>query len=155
MNYKMPFLMFSLSLDKLKIMNMKLFSIFLFLSLFFTSCANNANEKEDIKKLLKTGEWKLVSSDKKFNHFQSGLKFSPDKQVFFLDSQGYVIPPHHKQVYEVSGDTLMIIDYKYEPQILYERGTFILLIKELTEEEFVGELIHPDKGNVLKFKQLH
>src|SRR5690554_8216915 len=92
MNYKMPFLMFSLSLDKLKIMNMKLFSIFLFLSLFFTSCANNANEKENIKKLLKTGEWKLVSSDKKFNHFQSGLKFSPDKQVFFMDSQGYVIP---------------------------------------------------------------
>lgn len=134
---------------------MKLFSIFLALCFLLTSCGDNADaNKKNTKSLLKKGEWRLTSSEKTFSQFQSGLKFSPDKQVFLLDSQGYVIPPHHKQIYNLSGDTLTIVDYKYEPQFIFERGTFILLIKELTEDEFIAELIHPDKGNVLRFKKV-
>lgn len=133
---------------------MKLFSVFLGLGLFLVSCGpNDDNSKEKTKELLNQGQWELVSSEKKTTRFQSGLKFSEDKQVFYVDSQGHIIPPHHKNEYSVSGDTLKIVDYRYEPQIIYDQGTDILIIKELNEEKMVLEAIHPEGPNELVFEK--
>ncbi|WP_123776113.1 hypothetical protein [Brumimicrobium aurantiacum] len=126
-------------------------SILLFASCDFEAGGSNEIETEEI---LETGRWKLIESDKVFKNFQSGLKFSKDNQVFSIDSQGGYVASPHERIYTLSADTLRIIDYRYEPNFLYEKGTNILLIKELTEDKLILESIHPEPNAKLSFEKI-
>lgn len=123
--------------------------------LFFAACTDTGkSDKATIIENLTQGEWRIENSEEPFSRFDHGLKFSPDKQVFFLDSQGHVIPPHHEHIFTVSGDTLKIVDYKYEPHMIFQHGTDVLLIRELTKERMVLEALHP-KENVVTLNKIH
>ena len=129
------------------------FFILIFIGIFFTSCneGNKVSNEQKIEATLLKGEWKLVSTEKPFLRFQSGLKFSDDGQVFNIDSQGHIVPPHHDRIYKIYGDTLSFVDYKYLEKVRYEQGTDILIIKKLTDKEMVLKLIHPGIPNELTF----
>ena len=133
------------------------FLLFLFIGLFFTSCQEEviSTDEENIESKLLKGEWALIGSEKPFNRFQSGLKFSEDEQVFNIDSQGHVVPPHAERIYKIYGDTLALIDYKYHERKRYEKGTDILLIKKLDDKEMVLKVIHPNAPNELIFKNIN
>lgn len=128
--------------------------LLLFIGILFTSCneENTISHKEQVAATLMEGEWRLISTEKPFKRFQSGLKFSADGQVFNIDSQGHVVPPHAERIYKIYGDTLTFIDYKYLETLRYDKGTDILLIKKLNEDEMILEAIHPDPPNKLTFK---
>lgn len=146
--------MFCLYLEKIGNSEMRILVITL-IGLFLGACTGN--EKTDKTKIIENlthGEWRIKDSEEPFLRFDSGLKFSSDKQVFFLDSQGHVIPPHHEHIFTVHGDTLKIVDYKYEPHLIFEEGTDVLLIKELTKEKLVLEALHPKK-NVITLYKIH
>lgn len=129
----------------------------IFIGIVLTSCNEKdvISSKQSVEETLLDGEWRLVSTQKPFDRFQNGLKFSKDGQVFNIDSQGKVVPPHHERIYRVYGDTLSFIDYKYLKKARYNKGTDILLIDKLTEDEMVLKVIHPGKPNVLTFKNVN
>jgi|SRR5690554_86292 len=132
------------------------FFIFILVSIFITSCKEEVNSSRDqsVEENLMSGEWRLVSSEEPFERFQKGLKFSPDKQVFSIDSQGRIVSTSHEKLFSVIQDTLKIIDYKFEERFIYDRGTDILLIEELTSDKMVLTAIHPEGPNKLIFENL-
>jgi len=136
-------------------MIMRIF-IFILVGIFLVSCKEEVDSSHDqsVEEHLNAGEWRLVSSEKPFIRFKNGLKFSVDKQVFIIDSQGQIVSPTHERIYTVIGDTLKIIDYRYEQQSLFSRGTDILIIEELTDDKMVLKAIHPLEANELIFENL-
>lgn len=125
-------------------------------SVFMVSCKEQTDSSRDksIEESLHQGEWRIVSADKPFIRFQEGLKFSEDKQVFNIDSQGQVVSPTHERLYSVIGDTLKIVDYKFEERFIYSRGTDLLIIEELTKDKMVLKAIHPEGPINLIFEKL-
>ncbi|HLV41502.1 MAG TPA: hypothetical protein VKY37_04425 [Brumimicrobium sp.] len=119
--------------------------MFILVSVFILSCKEQVDSSryQSVEENLSDGEWRIVSTDKSFNRFQKGLKFSPDRQVFNIDSQGRAIFSSHERIYSVTDDTLKIVDYKYEDQFLNTKGTDILIIKELTNKKMVLEALYP------------
>ncbi|MBW7866705.1 MAG: hypothetical protein H3C31_00100 [Brumimicrobium sp.] len=131
------------------------FLILLFSFLFLFSCTNHSENKPiDKRQLLLQGEWRLVQSDKPFKIFRVGMKFSEDSHVFAIDSQGHTIPPTHEIEYSIQEDTLKIVDYKYDVNTIYEKGTIIFIIKEISQDKLVLEMLHPDTPNQLIFEDL-
>ena len=130
--------------------------MFILLCVFMTSCKEevDSSREQSREDNLNEGEWRIISTDKPFKRFQNGLKFSEDKQVFNIDSQGRIVSPHHERLYSLIGDTLKIIDYRYEERFLFSRGTDILIIEELTEDRMVLEVLHPEGPNKLIFEKL-
>ncbi len=148
---------FSLSLFiTIKTIEMR-FLLLISIGIFFTSCHEEAtvSDEENVVTQLLKGEWILMATEKPIKRFQSGLKFSEDNQVFNIDSQGHVVPPHAERIYKIYGDTLAFIDYKYLEHKRYEKGTDILLIKKLNDDEMVLKVIHPDASNELTFKNVN
>lgn len=131
------------------------FLVFLILSIFYSCDFQNLNSNtQSIEEFLMDKEWILVSSDEPTKRFQSGIKFSSDKQLFNIDSQGHIIPPQHEQIYSITKDTLVIVDYKYEPQFIYEKGTDILLVEKISENQIQLKILHPNGPNTLIFENL-
>jgi hypothetical protein len=119
------------------------------------SCTSETVPTEpQIEDQLLNGEWRVQASEKPFEGFQKGMKFSKDRQVFFLDSQFKTIPTSNKIIYEVDGDTLKIVDYKYDSKFLYQRGTQIFTIKELSDDTLKLEMIHPKPKNIIVLKNV-
>lgn len=133
------------------------FFLFIFIGIVFNSCNEKdvASNEQSVEMTLLNGEWRLVSSEKPFNRFQNGLKFSEDGQVFNIDTQGKVVPPHHERIFRIYGDTLSFVDYKYLEKARYVKGTDILIIKQLTEDKMILEVIHPGETNELIFKNVN
>src|SRR5690554_2921815 len=132
------------------------FLMLVLLGLFFVSCTEqvNVSREKEVEKILNNGNWRLIESDQSFERFQSGLKFSEDYQVFNIDSQGQMLASTHERLYSVIGDTLKLVDYKFEEKFLYPRGTDILIIEELTSDRMVLKAIHPEEPNTLIFENL-
>lgn len=124
------------------------------MTLVMVSCGGTDKQANPLNDQLLDGNWRLMVAEEPVRMFQSGLKFAEDGQVFFLDTQGHVVPPHHEQKFKLAGDTLTIIDYKYEEHVIYEKGTSIGLIRTLTDEELVLEMIHPKKDARIYFKNM-
>lgn len=138
-----------------KVLEMRIF-MFILGSVLLMSCKEqmNSSREQSVEDHLTNGEWRLISSDTEFRRFQDGLKFSADKQVFNIDSQGRIVSPSHERIYTISADTLKIVDYKYEEAFLFREGTDILIIEELTDDEMVLQVIHPQGPNKLYFENL-
>ena len=138
-----------------KKMFMRIF-MFILVSVFIISCKEqvDSSREQGIEEILNEGEWRIESTEKPFLRFLEGLKFSEDKQVFNIDSQGRVVSSTHERLYSIIGDTLKIVDFKFEDRFLYARGTDILIIEELTEDKMVLEALHPEGPNKLIFKKL-
>ncbi|PWH86050.1 hypothetical protein [Brumimicrobium oceani] len=133
------------------------FLILILVGLTFSSCQEqvDSSSEKKIDEILTKGNWKLVNSEQPYKRFQSGLKFSEDKQVFDVDSQGQVVVLMHPRLYTISGDTLTLVDYRYEERFLYKRGTANFLIEELNEERIVLEVLAPEEPNKLIFENLN
>lgn len=127
------------------------------LLLFFSllSCSDhvqtsNVDKTEDI---LEKGKWSLESIEDPIERFRYGVKFSRDKQVFYYDSQGKVIPTYNEIVYEIKEDTLRIVDFKYEKRFLHEKGTMISLIKSIDDSQLELKVIHPEENLIVLKKE--
>lgn len=128
---------------------------FIILSIvFFANCSNvELESREDLKvDYLTTGKWSLVEFDGDENKFQRGIVFSKDKQFFNLDSQGRIIPKQREKVFELSSDTLKIVDFNFEQKFIHTRGTQLFKVRELNDEKFVIKSIYPDSMSTYKFK---
>lgn len=132
------------------------FIITILVGVSLLSCKDEVGSSSEKKadKILSSGEWRLVDSEHSFYRFQEGIKFSEDRQVFYIDSQGRTVAPLHEIIYSLSGDTLKIVDYKYEQRFLFSKGTDILIIEELTENEMILNAIHPEGPNKLIFENI-
>ncbi|RYM32895.1 hypothetical protein ERX46_12625 [Brumimicrobium glaciale] len=133
------------------------FLTLIIVGLFFVSCkeGTDSSRDKDVEDILNDGNWRLIESEKSFDRFQNGLKFSEDNQVFNIDSQGQVVVPMHERLFSISGDTLTFIDYRYEERFIYSRGTDILLIEEITSDRLVLNVIHPEGPNKLILESIH
>lgn len=133
------------------------FLTFIIIGLLFVSCkeGTDSSRDKDVFDILNDGSWRLVESEKPFKRFQNGLKFSEDNQVFMIDSQGQIVVPMHERLFTISGDTLKMVDYRYEDRFIFSRGTDILLIEELTSERLVLNAIHPEGPNKLILENLY
>ena len=128
--------------------------IFLLGLFFFASCGggeSNSN-KNEIADYLTSGKWKVVEFDGKEKKFSRGIVFSKDKQFFNLDSQGRIIPTQNKIVFDLSNDTLRIIDFNIEPRFLKKRGTLAFSIKEVDESSMILKSLYPDSTSTYKLK---
>jgi hypothetical protein len=127
------------------------FLTLILVGLLFVSCKEqmDSSRDRDVEEILNDGDWRLVETEKPFSRFQKGLKFSTDNQVFNIDSQGQVVVPMHERLYSISGDTLTFVDYRYEERFIFNRGTDVLLIEELTKDRMVLNVIHPEGPNKL------
>lgn len=132
------------------------FLILILVGLTFSSCKEqmDSSREKDLAEVLNSGNWKLVSSEQPYKRFQSGLKFSEDNQVFDVDSQGQIVVLMHPRLYNISSDTLTLVDYRYEERFIYSRGTANFLIEELNEERIVLKVLPPEEPNKLIFENL-
>ena len=80
---------------------------------------------------------------------KKGVIFSKDKQVFYIDSQGKVIPTNQEIVYELKGDSLRIVDFNFESRFIEEKGTMISLINIIDDSKVELEVIFPEKNRIV------
>lgn len=127
----------------------------LFVLPLFVSCNNDAelSAESEMEKLLEEGKWVVETIDFPMDRIRQGIKFSDDKQVFYIDSQGKVIPTYNEIVYELKEDTLRIIDFKYEQRYLYKKGTLVSLIESAEENRLVLKVIHPKENRIVLIKE--
>lgn len=126
--------------------------IFFFIGVLFVACSTDeSNSNMDNKIDLLIGDkWVVSVFEGKKNKLGEGVVFSKDKQLFNIDSQGRIIPTHHKQIFDLNNDTLRIIDYKYEEQFLDEKATLVFEIKELSNKLLRLHSIYPDTKSTYK-----
>lgn len=128
--------------------------IFLLGLFFFASCGgeeSNSNENEIVDYLI-SGKWEVVKFDGKEKKFSKGIVFSKDKQFFNLDSQGRIVPTQNEKVFDLSNDTLRIIDYNIEPRFLEKMGTLVFSVKEIDENSMILKSLYPDSTSTYKLK---
>ncbi|MDX1653522.1 MAG: hypothetical protein R3277_13580 [Brumimicrobium sp.] len=126
-----------------------LFSIFFLL----LSCSGESPAVEQsAHQKLEKGKWIVVESHPQEKGFGYGIKFSPDKQYFHTDSKGQIIPTMREKVYSLSGDTLTMVDYKYEPRFRHTKGTQIFYVTELSDEKLSLKGIYPDSTVTMVLK---
>lgn len=120
------------------------------------SCQEESNISTDqkIEEILNKGDWRITSTEYEFKRFSTGLKFSEDSQVFNVDSQGQIVVPSHERIYSIYGDTLKFVDYKYEERFLFSKGTDLLLIEKISEDELILNAIHPKGPNRITFENI-
>lgn len=120
--------------------------------LFGCSEEKQVKNINNVYTLLQDGSWELTSTQERSKRYRYGMHFSEDKQLFYLDSQGHIIPPHSEIIYAVSGDTMRVVDYKYEEKFIHEKGTDIYVIQKLNNDELTLEALFPEE-NVLEFRK--
>lgn len=103
--------------------------------------------------LLQDGSWELTGTKERSKRYRYGMHFSEDKQLFYLDSQGHIIPPHHEHIYTLSGDTMRVVDYKFEEKLIHDKGTDIFIIKKLNKDHLILEVLFPE-ANMLELKKI-
>lgn len=129
----------------------KLIALFFLVSLF-VSCTHTVDDKDDKLILLQEGTWLLKNAKRPLVEFQKGLKFSPNNKLFYVDSQGYIVPTHNDIYYSLDGDTLRFVDHKYLKEIRFEKGTHVFLIDKLSEDSLVLQLLHPKDNRLIYIK---
>lgn len=125
---------------------------YLFITLLFVGCStdqSNSNKESEID-LLTDEKWVVSEFNGKKNKLGKGVVFSKDKQLFNIDSQGRIIPTHQKQIFDLTNDTLRIIDYKYEERFIEEKGTLVFKVKELNDQILSLSSIYPDTTSTYK-----
>lgn len=130
------------------------YSYFLLTSvLLLIGCQNEEEPGSSREDILENGKWVVESISVPMERIKEGIKFSKDKQVFYIDSQGRVIPTYSEIVYELKEDTLRIVDFKYEPRFRYEKGTLVTIVKEMKENYIELEVIHPEENTIVLKKE--
>jgi hypothetical protein len=123
------------------------FLIFSFV-LFTISCSSP--QKQDPSLI---GTWKLIEEDGKEIPLGPGIQFSPDYQYFNIDSQGRPITKFRPKYWELSNDTLVMMDSNFEPQVLESRGTWRYVVEELNDKELRMRLFNKDKSSVVVYQR--
>lgn len=109
--------------------------------LSFFACQQNSPDPEDVI----VNKWRLISLNGENVQTNEGLQFAPNKQFFVMDSQGKAIPKLMEKIWAIQDDTLVFIDYNYEPKLIPTKGTSKFIINSLTHEKLDITLI--DKEN--------
>ncbi len=128
-------------------------SLLLMLTLFNCTNDSTVSEKDEMEVLLEQDKWVIESIEFPMERIRQGIKFSDDKQVFYIDSQGKVIPTYNEIVYELNEDTLKIVDFKFEPRFLFDKGTLISLIESANTERITLKVIHPKENTIVLKKE--
>ena len=121
----------------------------LVLALVFSACSTEELSKEELLE----GHWRIVEIDDNNVDTKEGVHFSPNNQYFSVDSQGKMIPRLIEKIWSINGDTLMMIDYNWEPKFIQEKGTFIYLIEELTSDKMILQQLNQFEQRVVYRKQ--
>ncbi len=129
------------------------FSLILMLTLLSCTNESRVSDKDEMEVLLEEDKWVVESIEFPMERIRQGIKFSDDKQVFYIDSQGKVIPTYNEIVYELNEDTLKIVDFKFEPRFLFEKGTLISLIESANTERITLKVIHPKENTIVLKKE--
>ena len=129
------------------------FSLMLIAFLGFSCSEETSSQGNETEDLLERGKWVVESIDVPLETIKNGIVFSQDKQVFYVDSQGKLVPSLREIVYEVKQDTLRIVDFKYSTNKRFEKGTMTGTIRDLSEETFTLDLHHPEKNTILFVNQ--
>jgi transcriptional regulator with PAS, ATPase and Fis domain len=128
-------------------------SFLIILSIFWlcTSCSEEGStqSKSSTEDLLEEGKWMIQSVETPTERMKKGVIFSKDKQVFYIDSQGKVIPTNQEIVYELKGDSLRIVDFNFESRFIEEKGTMISLINIIDDSKVELEVIFPEKNRIV------
>lgn len=127
-----------------------------FLCVVFSACSSSMNDgTSSISNLLIGEPWlvKEVSSPKEYLH--NGIQFVDDKQVFNIDSQGRAIMSVHAHTYDVSGDTLTIVDHSYTKKHLKSRGTQVYLIQSISNNKLSLHMLYPDTTNRILLERVN
>ena len=132
-------------------LKIKLISLLLLIgSHIFIGCSGDSNLSKDTILL---GAWRLEKVNEHKPKTKEGIIFSSNKQFFYSDSQGRSIPKLMEKIWAINGDTLQLIDYNWEQKLLYENGTKIFIIEELSSEELKLKMIHPHEDYCLIYKK--
>lgn len=129
--------------------------IYLLFGMFLFSCSTNdpISKGNHHIEILTEGKWVVSEFDGEKNKLGNGVVFSKDKQLFNTDSQGRIIPTHHKQIFDLINDTLRIVDYKYEQSFIEEKGTLIFKVEDLNDKSLKLISIYPDTLGIYKFRK--
>ena len=87
--------------------------------------------EEKSKEELLYGKWMLISVDGEPLDTRAGYEFATNKQYFTVDSQGKPIPKLMERVWSIDGDTLKLVDFNWESELIDKKGTIHFQIKEL------------------------
>lgn len=130
---------------------MRSFLIILLTLLISFGCSEivSTESKSSTENLLEEGKWIIESVETPVENMKNGIMFSKDKQVFYIDSQGKVIPTNREIVYELNEDTLRIVDFNFESRFIEEKGTQISLINIIDDSKVELEIIFPEKNRVV------
>lgn len=99
------------------------------------------------------GTWHVAKVNGNKVDLKEGITFSPNKQFFYIDSQGKSIPKLMEKIWNVSQDTLRLIDYNWEQKFLYEKGTKIFVIEALSSNELKLKMIHPHEDQKITYEK--
>lgn len=129
--------------------------VYLFIGSLLLSCSAEETPSNGDKRidLLYDGKWVVSEFEGEKNRLGIGVVFSPDKQFFNLDSQGRVVPTHHKIIFDLKSDTLQVVDFKYEQKYIKEKGTLVFIVEKLNENSLKLNSIHPDTTSTYELKK--
>ena len=118
------------------------------IGLFFYSCSSNqeVTPEETI-----IGTWFLIKENDKKSDQKEGILFSKTKHFFRVDSQGRTVPRFNDKVWSIQNDSLIVIDYNWEPDFIDKKGTFIYHVDSLTQKTLQLTLLNKKKQTTLLY----
>ncbi len=102
------------------------------LCFLISSC--NSEDSKTYEELLE-GRWKIIQHNEEEVITKEGIIFAPNHQYFNVDSQGKAIPRLIEKMWKINSDTLIMIDYNWEPEFVEKNGTQEFLIELLDENK--------------------
>lgn len=116
--------------------------------LLFLSCSSNQAVTPEETLI---GTWFLIKENDKKRNQKEGVLFSKTKHFFRVDSQGRTVPRFNDKVWSIKNDSLIVIDYNWEPDFIDKKGTFIYRVDSLTQKTLQLTLLNKKKQTTLLY----
>jgi hypothetical protein len=127
---------------------MKYLSLFL-LSLLLFSCGEPKEESISI-----IGSWRIIEKNGKAAKVQDGYQFAEDYQYFAMDTQGRPITRFHPKYWNISNDTLTLVDMNFEERFRDTKGTTKYQIIRLEKNRLELQLISEEDKEILIYQRI-
>jgi hypothetical protein len=123
------------------------FSIIMLIVILISCTDNKTINSEE----LLIGTWTLMEVNGEDHKTKEGLQFSPNKQYFLIDSQGKAVPRFIEKIWSIKNDSLILIDYNWEPEFIEKKGTHIYQITEISENTLELHLLNKEKKTIFVY----
>jgi hypothetical protein len=127
---------------------MKYLSLFL-LSLLLFSCGEPKEESISI-----IGSWRIIEKNGKEVKVQDGYQFAEDYQYFAMNTQGRPITRFHPKYWNMSNDTLTLVDMNFEERFRDTKGTTKYLIIRLEKDRLELKLLSNDEKDISVYQRI-